>query len=131
MRKRSSLKTQLVSVTEKVDLDKISLGNQLRQSNVEHLAELIDSIRKVGLLQPVVVRVTHDGNFQVVSGCRRYSACKALGHKTITCVVIDANDKEALKFHSLRIFRASLQPLEKAQAFKKYVWTQDEGEFLN
>jgi ParB family transcriptional regulator, chromosome partitioning protein len=111
-----------VSVTENVDLDKISLGNQLRQSNVEHLTELIDSIRKVGLLQPVVVRVTHDGNFQVVSGCRRYSACKALRWKTIPCVIIDAGDKEAFEISLIEnLQRASLEPLEKAQAFKKYV----------
>jgi len=114
--------THLVSVTENVDLDKISLGNQLRQSNVEHLAELIDSIRKVGLLQPVVVRVTHDGNFQVVSGCRRYSACKALRWRTIPCVVIDTGDKEAFEISLIEnLQRASLEPLEKAQAFKKYV----------
>ncbi|MFZ0698423.1 MAG: ParB/RepB/Spo0J family partition protein [Nitrososphaeraceae archaeon] len=114
--------THLVSVTENVDLDKISLGNQLRQSNVEHLAELIDSIRKVGLLQPVLVRVTHDGNFQVVSGCRRYSACKALRWRTIPCVVIDTGDKEAFEISLIEnLQRASLEPLEKAQAFKKYV----------
>lgn len=111
-----------MSVTENVDLDKISLGNQLRQSNVEHLTELIDSIRKVGLLQPVVVRVTHDGNFQVVSGCRRYSACKALRWRTIPCVVIDTGDKEAFEISLIEnLQRASLEPLEKAQAFKKYV----------
>ena len=111
-----------MSVTENVDLDKISLGNQLRQSNVEHLTELIDSIRKVGLLQPVVVRVTHDGNFQVVSGCRRYSACKALRWRTIPCVIIDAGDKEAFEISLIEnLQRASLEPLEKAQAFKKYV----------
>lgn len=122
MRKRSSVKTHLVSVTENVDLDKISLGNQLRQSNVEHLTELIDSIRKVGLLQPVIVRVTHDGNFQVVSGCRRYSACKALRWRTIPCVVIDTGDKEAFEISLIEnLQRASLEPLEKAQAFKKYV----------
>jgi ParB family transcriptional regulator, chromosome partitioning protein len=114
--------THLVSVTENVDLDKISLGNQLRQSNVDHLAELIDSIRKVGLLQPVVVRVTHDGNFQVVSGCRRYSACKALRWRTIPCVVIDTGEKEAFEISLIEnLQRASLEPLEKAQAFKKYV----------
>ena len=114
--------THLVSVTENVDLDKINLGNQLRQSNVEHLAELIDSIRKVGLLQPVIVRVTHDGNFQVVSGCRRYSACKALRWRTIPCVVIDTGDREAFEISLIEnLQRASLEPLEKAQAFKKYV----------
>ena len=119
MRKRSSLKTHLVSVTEKVDLDKISLGNQLRQSNVEHLAELIDSIRKVGLLQPVVVRVTHDGNFQVVSGCRRYSACKALGHKTITCVVIDANDKEAFEISLIENLQSISRTVRKGASIQK------------
>lgn len=121
-----------MSVTENVDLDKISLGNQLRQSNVEHLTELIDSIRKVGLLQPVIVRVTHDGNFQVVSGCRRYSACKALRWRTIPCVIIDAGDKEAFEISLIEnLQRASLEPLEKAQAFKKYVSESGWGGFLN
>ena len=131
MRTKTYLDTQPISVTEKVDINRVYLGDQLRQ-NTQNLTELADSIKKVGLLQPVIARVTHDGNFQVVSGCRRYSACKALRWRTIPCVIIDAGDKEAFEISLIEnLQRASLEPLEKAQAFKKYVLESGGGEFLN
>jgi ParB family transcriptional regulator, chromosome partitioning protein len=121
LRIKAYLDTQPISVTEKVDIKKIYLGDQLRQ-NTQNVTELADSIKKVGLLQPIILRVKNNSNFEVVSGCRRFTACKALGHKTITCVVIDANDKEAFEVSLIEnIQRSSLEPLEKAQAFKKYV----------
>jgi ParB family transcriptional regulator, chromosome partitioning protein len=118
----------LLSIAEDIDIEKISLGNQLRQNYAHTLTELADSIRKVGLLQPIVVRVNDEGHFEVVSGCRRYTACKTLGLKKISCVIIEANDKEAFETSLIEnIQRSSLDPLEEAQAFKKYVWESGWG----
>jgi ParB family transcriptional regulator, chromosome partitioning protein len=118
----------LLSIAEDIDIEKISLGNQLRQNYAHTVTELADSIGKVGLLQPIVVRVNDEGHFEVVSGCRRYTACKTLGLKKISCVIIEVNDKEAFETSLIEnIQRSSLDPLEEAQAFKKYVWESGWG----
>ena len=110
-----------LSVYEDIDINKIELTNQLRR-DYGAVPELIDSIRKVGLLQPVLVRVNKDEQFEIVSGCRRYTACKALGFKKITCVIIEATEKEAFEISLIEnIQRSSLEPLEEARAFRKYV----------
>jgi ParB family transcriptional regulator, chromosome partitioning protein len=128
MPKMYSSDTHLLSIAENIDIEKISLGNQLRDNYIHTITELVDSIRKVGLLQPIVIRVNDEGNFEVVSGCRRYTACKTLGWKKITCVIIEANDKEAFETSLIEnIQRSSLNPLEEAQAFKKYVWESGWG----
>lgn len=128
MLKIYSSDTHLLSIAENIDIDKISLGNQLRQNYIHTITELVDSIRKVGLLQPIVIRVNDEGHFEVVSGCRRYTACKTLGWKKITCNIIEANDKEAFETSLIEnIQRSSLNPLEEAQAFKKYVWESGWG----
>jgi ParB family transcriptional regulator, chromosome partitioning protein len=114
--------SRLLSVVENIDIDKIRFGNQLRRDFVHTIPELIESIKKVGLVQPIVVRMGKERNFELVSGCRRYTACKALGWKKITCVVIEADDKEAFEVSLIEnIQRSSLEPLEEARAFRKYV----------
>lgn len=58
----------------------------------------------------------------MVCGCRRYTACKALRWKKIPCIVVDANDKEAFEISLIEnMHRASLEPIDEANAFKKYV----------
>jgi ParB family chromosome partitioning protein len=111
-----------LSIPEDIDIDKISLVNQLRNDSNYCITELIDSIRKVGLLHPIVVRVNGNEHFQVVCGCRRYTACKALRWKKIPCIVIEANDREAFEISLIEnMHRSSLEPIEEANAFKKYV----------
>jgi ParB family chromosome partitioning protein len=74
------------------------------------MIEFVDSIRKVGLLQPIVVRPNNGEYFEVVSCCRRYTACKALEWKKVTCVIIEANDKEAYEISLIEnIQRSSLE----------------------
>ncbi|MFL6371321.1 MAG: ParB/RepB/Spo0J family partition protein [Nitrososphaeraceae archaeon] len=121
-RRLTSLDTHHLSIPEDVDIDKISLVNQLRKDSNYYITELIDSIRKVGLLHPIVVRVNGNEHFQAVCGCRRYTACKALRWKKIPCFVIEANDREAFEISLIEnMHRCSLEPIEEANAFKKYV----------
>jgi ParB family chromosome partitioning protein len=57
-----------------------------------------------------------------VCGCRRYTACKALRWKKIPRIVIEANDREAFEISLIEnMHRSSLEPIEEANAFKKYV----------
>ncbi|MGN6632376.1 MAG: ParB/RepB/Spo0J family partition protein [Nitrososphaeraceae archaeon] len=87
------------------------------------LAELSKSIVRQGLLQPIVVRAKADTNhFEIVSGNRRYEACKALGWRKIVCHVLELDDRNAFEVTLIEnIQRENLDPIEEARAFKIYV----------
>ena len=89
--------------------------------NDEEIKNLQFSLRQHGLLQPIIVR--NLGSFyEIVTGHRRYKACKALGWRTILCHVIDATDKEAYEISLMsNIQRKQLNPIEEAKAFDKYL----------
>ena len=87
----------------------------------ESIDELSRSIKKHGLLQPIIVRPINQG-FEIVAGHRRFQACKILRWKTIPVMVKDVSDKDAFEIQLVEnIQRKTLDPTEEAQAFKLYV----------
>jgi ParB family transcriptional regulator, chromosome partitioning protein len=83
---------------------------------------LADSIDRIGLLHPVVVRITGEGSFEIVAGNRRYDACKKLGWRKILCHIVELDDKASFEVALVEnIQRHTLDPIEEAFAFKKYV----------
>jgi ParB family chromosome partitioning protein len=91
---------------------------RMEMAGVEELAH---SIEQNGLLQPVVVRPTEDA-FELVAGSRRLAACSMLGWSKILCHVMQLDDKEAFRLSLVEnIQRRTLNPLEEAEALKKYV----------
>ena len=87
----------------------------------ESIDELSGSIKKHGLLQPIIVRPINQG-FEIVAGHRRFQACKILRWKTIPAMVKDVSDKDAFEIQLVEnIQRKTLDPIEEAQAFKLYV----------
>jgi ParB family transcriptional regulator, chromosome partitioning protein len=90
-------------------------------SQQESIGELSRSIRKHGLLQPIIVRPINRG-FEIVAGHRRFQACKLLRWKTIPAMVKDVSDKDAFEIQLVEnIQRKTLDPIEEAHAFKLYV----------
>jgi ParB family transcriptional regulator, chromosome partitioning protein len=97
--------------------------NALRMSDQVSLSELSLSIKNVGLLEPIIVRPLQS-DYEIISGGRRYEACKLLGMIRITCHIIDVDDKEAYEISLIEnLHQKSMNPLEEASAFKKYVST--------
>src|SRR5918995_2801365 len=87
----------------------------------ESIDELSGSIKKHGLLQPIIVRPINQG-FEIVAGHRRFQACKILRWKSIPAMVKDVSDKDAFEIQLVEnIQRRTLDPIEEAQAFKLYV----------
>ncbi|MFE2017916.1 ParB/RepB/Spo0J family partition protein [Streptomyces sp. NPDC059499] len=82
------------------------------------LAELVTSIKEVGLLQPVVVRAVADGRYELIMGERRWRACGEAGLERIPAIV-RATDDEKLLLDALleNLHRAQLNPLEEAAAY--------------
>jgi ParB family chromosome partitioning protein len=95
--------------------------NQLRSTTYD-LQELAESIKKIGLLQPIIVRTNSSEKFEIVAGNRRFSACKKLGRKKIACHVVELDDKTAFEVSIIEnVQRNTLNPIEEGLAFRKYV----------
>jgi ParB family chromosome partitioning protein len=85
----------------------------------EALAGLAASIREVGILQPLVVRRSADGRYEVIAGERRLRAAKAAGLATVPVVLRDSGDADLLRDALIEnIHREDLNPIEQADAFK-------------
>ena len=90
-------------------------------SDHDLVEDLASSIMEKGLLCPIVVRPI-DSFFEIVAGNRRFEACRKLGIKRISCYVSEFNDKEAYEVSLVEnLQRKTLDPLEEAEAFKRYV----------
>jgi ParB family transcriptional regulator, chromosome partitioning protein len=91
-----------------------------RHFDTEALAELRDSIRQHGLLQPIVVRRKGDG-YEIVAGERRWRACRLAGLQQIPAVVReDLDDRGMLELALVEnVQRQDLDPIERARAFQQ------------
>jgi ParB family chromosome partitioning protein len=85
------------------------------------LGALADSIRAVGVLQPVLVRPVADG-YELVAGERRWRAARRLGMQTIPALIRETDDASALE-HALieNLHRDELNPLEEAAAYQQLI----------
>jgi len=87
----------------------------------QQLADLAESIKANGIIQPIVVRPAGAG-YQLIAGERRYRACKLALLGTIPALVRRANDEQMLELALVEnIHRANLNPIERAMAYKNYL----------
>ncbi len=83
------------------------------------LAELVHSIKEIGLLQPIVVRKSDDG-FELIAGERRLRASKTAGLKLIPALIRETADEQMLRDALLEnLHRSALTPLEEAAAYQQ------------
>ena len=84
----------------------------------EEMERLMESIREYGVLNPIIVRF-RDGYYEIVSGHRRFEACRRLKKQDIPVIVRDLSDDEAiLTMVDSNLHREKLLPSEKAFAYK-------------
>ncbi len=84
------------------------------------MAELVHSVREVGLLQPVVVRPVADGGYELVMGERRWRASREAGLDAIPAIVRETGDDDLLRDALLEnLHRAELNALEEAAAYQQ------------
>jgi ParB family chromosome partitioning protein len=83
------------------------------------LAELTDSIRERGIIQPIVVRSRAPDSFEIIAGERRWRAAQRAGLHEVPIVVLDVNDGEALELAIIEnVQRTDLNPLEEATGYQ-------------
>jgi ParB family chromosome partitioning protein len=88
----------------------------------EALAELADSIRSQGVIQPILVRPLGDGDYEIIAGERRFRAAQMAGLNDVPVVVRDVPDEAALAMALIEnIQREDLNPLEEAQGVQRLI----------
>lgn len=86
------------------------------------LDELASSIRTLGLIQPVTVRRITDNRYQIISGERRYKACRLAGLNTIPAYIRDADDQGMLEMAIVEnVQRENLDPIELALSYQRLI----------
>lgn len=89
--------------------------------NTTAIADLKESIKQHGLLHPILVRPLEHG-FEIVAGHRRFAACRSLHRRFIPCYICEFEDREAFEIQlSENLQRKTMDPLEEAEAYKRYV----------
>jgi len=106
--------------------------NQPRQEfDHDALSELVESVTRNGVLQPIIVRALDDG-YELIAGERRWRAAQQAGLATIPAIVRPASDNESLELSLIEnIQRQDLNPMEQAKAYKnlieRFSLTQEEA----
>lgn len=117
---------------EYIDINLISPNKNQPRKNMDKkaLAELADSIKAHGLIQPIIIRKVGK-KYEIIAGERRWRASKIAGLEEIPCIIKDIDDKVSSKYALIEnIQREDLNPIEEAIAYKKlmedYDLTQEE-----
>ena len=109
-----------VAQQNEVSVDSISPNPKQPRTvfNEEAMAELVASIKEIGILQPPVVRQTSPGRYELIMGERRFRAAKLAGLRSIPVIIRQTPDNELLREALIEnIHRSQLNPLEEAAAY--------------
>ncbi len=111
----------LENVKNELNIEDIVINKDQPRKNFkkEELDELANSIKKYGVLQPILVRKLNNNKYQIIAGERRYRASKIAGLKTIPAIIKDFNDEESFNLSIIEnIQRENLNAVEEAYAYK-------------
>lgn len=107
-------------------------ANQPRQVfEKEALTELSNSIREKGIIQPILLRKSPDGEYEIIAGERRWRAAQMAGLKEVPALIKETSEQEVLELALIEnIQRENLNAVEEAEAYefliKKYNLTQND-----
>jgi ParB family transcriptional regulator, chromosome partitioning protein len=113
------------SIVEQIEMKMIhpsqfAIRDKFQKSSPDDDA-LVNSIRENGLLQPILIRPLGQG-FEIVAGHRRFQACRSLRWRSMPCRIREISDKQAYELQlTENIQRKSMDPIEEAEAFRRYV----------
>jgi ParB family transcriptional regulator, chromosome partitioning protein len=107
-----------------IPIDKVCANPYQPRSTFDEdaLAELADSIKNLGVIQPITVRMTDDGKYQIISGERRFRAATLAGMTAIPAYIRKADDQGMLEMAIVEnIQRENLDAIEIAQSFQRLI----------
>lgn len=114
-----------------IDVLKASRFQPRTSFREEPLQELSDSIKRNGIMQPILVRKTGGNAYEIIAGERRWRAAKMAGLATVPVIVREMNDQQALELAIVEnIQRQDLSPLDEASGYQRLIdefgYTQEE-----
>lgn len=93
-----------------------------REFDEESLQELADSISEIGIIQPITLRATEDGRYQIIAGERRWRASQLAGLRSIPAYVRTADDENVMEMALIEnIQRQDLNSIEIALAYQRLI----------
>lgn len=104
----------------KLPIEKVqpNAGQPRKFFDPEALADLADSIRQHGMIQPICVRLMASGYYQIISGERRWRAAREAGLYEVPVVIIEADDRKAMELSLIEnLQREDLNAMEEAQGY--------------
>ena len=118
------------SVTLPLSQIQPGLNQPRKRFEPEALAELAESIRQHGIIQPITVRRLSSGYYQIIAGERRWRAAREAGLSEVPAMIIEADDKTVMELGLIEnLQREDLNPLEEAKGYqtllKEYGMTQE------
>ncbi len=123
------ISTEAVRTSGSSSIGEIEIGkivanpNQPRRDfNEEALQELADSIKELGVIQPITLRKMEDDTYQIIAGERRYRASQLAGKTTIPAYILKADDEDTMEMALIEnIQREDLNALEIALAYQQLI----------
>ena len=122
--KAQNIDQEVVGKIIELDINEIEINPSQPRSNFSEtlIKELADSIKSLGLIQPITVRKLNSNKFQLISGERRFRAAKLINLKKIPAYVRVANDEEILEMALVEnIQRKDLDPIEIALSYERLI----------
>ena len=123
------ISTEAVRTSGSSSIGEIEIGkifanpNQPRRDfNEEALQELADSIKELGVIQPITLRKMEDETYQIIAGERRFRASQLAGKTTIPAYILKADDEDTMEMALIEnIQREDLNALEIALAYQQLI----------
>ena len=102
------------------------LNQPRKRFDQDALADLAESIRVHGIIQPLTVRRLSSGYYQIIAGERRWRAARLAGLSDVPVVIIEADDKKAMELALIEnLQRADLNPIEEALGYQELMGTYE------
>jgi ParB family chromosome partitioning protein len=125
------LSSLLGDSSKKIEKNKVSIKDLIRNKlqprkhfDKESLNELTDSIKKQGVIQPIIVRPDKlsEGKYEIIAGERRWLASQNAGLHEVPVVILDVDDVKSLEFAIVEnVQRQDLNPIEEARGYQKLI----------
>jgi len=115
-------KVSILPTTLSVDEIEIPVNEMRQVANLENLEELTQSIRECGIINPIMVRKSESGKYEIVAGVRRFMAAQAahLAHVPVVISKLDDIGSDKIKIHE-NIYREDINPTDEAIFYSKLI----------
>ena len=125
------LSSLLGDSSKNIETNKIAIKDIVRNKfqprknfNKDSLAELTNSIKEQGVIQPIIVRpsASLDGKYEIIAGERRWLASQNAGLHEVPTVILNVDDVKSLEFAIVEnVQRQDLNPIEEARGYQRLV----------